>query len=202
MGSATSACFHVSRHNPGLEHAFPVPRAHHTVLFPSWHIPVHPSVCTLLRVATFLESLPSSSGQKNQVLAWLTAHPCPRDPALGSLMGSHLRVGSSLLRLLCLTPPALSTGRPESLRFMRFLPEGEGNRPTKGLQRPVIASLWLGVTFTAIQANPSFHRREAESGSVTKTRSSSHRAGLEPGSLSACPALTTSHHVAPLSRGN
>lgn len=193
MGSATTACFHVSRHNPGLEHAFPVPSAHHTVLSSSWHIPAHPSVCTLLRGATFLEPLPSGSGQKNQVLAWLTAHPCPGDPALGSLMGSHLRAGSSLLCLLCLTPPALSTGRPESLRFMCFLPADEGNRPAKGLQRPVIASLWLGVTFTTIQANPSFHRREAESGSVTMTRSSPHRAGLEPGSV--CPSCA--HHVTP-----
>ena len=202
MGSATSACFHVSRHTPGLEHPFPVPRAHHTFLFLSWQIPAHPSVCTLLRVATFLESLPSGSRQKNQVLAWLTAHPCPGDPARGSLMGSHLRTGNRLLCLLCLTPPALSTGRPESLRFMCFLPEDEENRPAKVLQRPVIASFWLGVTFTVIQANPSFHRRAAESGSVTMTHSSSHRAGVEPGSLSACPALTTSHHVAPLSSSN
>lgn len=78
----------------GLEHAFPVPRAHHTSLFPSWQIPALPSVCTLLGVATFLESLPSVPEQKDQVLAWLTAHPCPGDPALGSLMESPLRAGS------------------------------------------------------------------------------------------------------------
>ena len=102
---------------------------HTTLSFSPAEIPAHPSVCTLLGVATFLESLPSFPRQKNQVLAWLTAHPCPGDPALGSLMGSPLRAGS---RPPLSTLPDSSSAEHSQTRFLEVhvLPDWRWRKQT------------------------------------------------------------------------